>query len=184
MPTGPLFGAKAVICGGVGAGTVTLNAVALLPVPSGVVTLIGPDDAPAGTLARICASLSTLNAVAGVPLKATVVVPVKWLPVMVTSVPTGPLFGAKAVICGGVGVGGGAPVPKTNWYQRALVIVLPPASRSPVPLSMPSRGVLIASKAPAGLDKASSLAALSRVDSEPKATFLYSTFPAALIPNR
>ena len=48
MPTGPLVGVKLVI---VGALAVTVNAAALVAVPAGVVTLIGPLVAPAGTIA-------------------------------------------------------------------------------------------------------------------------------------
>ena len=47
--------------------------------------LIIPVVAPTGTVARICVSESTVKA-AGVPLKATAVVPVNLLPVIVTSV--------------------------------------------------------------------------------------------------
>ena len=36
------------------------------------------------------------------PLKATAVVPVKFVPLMVTLVPTGPLAGVKLVIVGGL----------------------------------------------------------------------------------
>ena len=42
----------------------------------------------------------TVKAVAGVPLKATAVVPVNPLPVIVTLVPTGPLVGVKEVMLG------------------------------------------------------------------------------------
>ena len=47
VPTGPLAGAKPVIAGG---GT-TVNAMLLLAVPAGVITLSGPVVAPAGTVA-------------------------------------------------------------------------------------------------------------------------------------
>ena len=47
VPTGPLVGVKLVIAGG----TITVKAVALVSVPSGVVTLIRPVEAPAGTVA-------------------------------------------------------------------------------------------------------------------------------------
>ena len=50
VPTGPFSGAKRVIVGG---GTVTLNRVALVPVPWGVVTRTGPVVAPGGTVAAI-----------------------------------------------------------------------------------------------------------------------------------
>ena len=48
VPTGPLAGVKLVI---VGALAVTVNALALVAVPPGVVTLIGPLVAPAGAAA-------------------------------------------------------------------------------------------------------------------------------------
>ena len=47
VPTGPLVGAKLVSVGG---GT-TVNALLLVTFPPGVVTLIGPVVAPAGTVA-------------------------------------------------------------------------------------------------------------------------------------
>jgi hypothetical protein len=47
VPTGPLVGAKPVIVGG---GT-TVNALLLVAVPPGVVTLSGPVVAPAGAVA-------------------------------------------------------------------------------------------------------------------------------------
>jgi len=47
VPTGPVVGAKPVIVGGL----TTVNALELVAVPPGVVTLSGPDLAPAGTVA-------------------------------------------------------------------------------------------------------------------------------------
>ena len=47
VPAGPLLGAKLVIVGGLS----TVKLLALLAVPPGVVTLIGPLEAPAGTVA-------------------------------------------------------------------------------------------------------------------------------------
>jgi len=47
VPTTPLAGEKVVIIGG----TVTVKLFALVAVPSGVVTTIGPEEAPAGTVA-------------------------------------------------------------------------------------------------------------------------------------
>ena len=49
VPTGPLAGVKLVMVGALA--VVTVNAVALVAVPPGVVTLIGPLVAPAGTVA-------------------------------------------------------------------------------------------------------------------------------------
>jgi hypothetical protein len=47
VPTGPLVGVKLVIVGGLA----TVNALELVAVPPGVVTLSGPVVAPAGTVA-------------------------------------------------------------------------------------------------------------------------------------
>ena len=68
-------------------------------VPLGVVTVILPVVAAAGTAAVICVALATVK-VAAVPLKATAVAPVKFVPVIVIVVPTTPLAGAKLVIVG------------------------------------------------------------------------------------
>ena len=50
---------------------------ALVAVPPGVVTAMGPVVAPAGTVAVISDWLSTLKIVAAMPLKVTSVAPVK-----------------------------------------------------------------------------------------------------------
>jgi hypothetical protein len=93
VPTGPCVGEKLV--------TVGLIRKALLVVhdPAGAVTLIGPVVAPAGTVAVICVEELTVNA-ALVPLNVTDVVPVKFVPVITTLVPTGPDVGAKVVTRG------------------------------------------------------------------------------------
>jgi hypothetical protein len=97
VPTGPMVGAKIVIVGGF----TTVNAPLLVAVPAGVVTLIGPVVARAGTVAWIAVSEVTAK-LAPRPLNATAVAPVKLVPLMVTLVPTGPLVGAKIVIVGGL----------------------------------------------------------------------------------
>ena len=63
--------------------------------PIEFVSVIGPLVAPLGTLALNCVSEIPHIIVAGVPLKLTPVVPVKFVPVSVTVVPTGPLPGEK-----------------------------------------------------------------------------------------
>ena len=83
-------------------GAVTVKSLALSAKPSGVVTLILPVVAPPGTVVSIRVSETTVKEVATVPLKATWVAPVKFVPVMVTAVPTGPLVGVNDVIVGGV----------------------------------------------------------------------------------
>src|SRR3989442_337907 len=96
VPTGPLAGVKLVTVGGL----TTVKLPALLAVPPGVVTLIGPVVAPLGTVAAIEVDEFTVKP-ALVPLKATTVAPVKFVPLIVTVVPTPPLVGEKLVIVGG-----------------------------------------------------------------------------------
>src|SRR5436190_17947284 len=97
VPTGPLPGVKLVIVGGL----ITVKLAALLAVPPGVVTLIGPLVAPAGTVAVIAVAELAVK-LALVPLNSTAEAPVKLVPLMVTLVPTGPLPGLKLVIVGGL----------------------------------------------------------------------------------
>ena len=79
---------------------VTVKSVELAPVPAEVVTLIGPVVAPLGTVAVICVLEFTVND-ALVPLNATLVAPVKFEPLIVTCVPTGPLVGLNEETTGG-----------------------------------------------------------------------------------
>src|SRR5207245_1179370 len=74
----------------------------------------GPVLAPAGTVAWIAVSEVTVK-VALTPLKATAVAPVKFVPLIVTLVPTGPLVGVKLAIVGGL----------TTVNELALVAVPP-----------------------------------------------------------
>jgi hypothetical protein len=73
-------------------------------VPPGVVTVTSTavPDVPAGEVAVMVVALLTLNDAAVAP-KLTAVAPVKFVPVMVTSVPFGPDAGATLVT---VGAGG------------------------------------------------------------------------------
>src|SRR6058998_2503886 len=96
VPTGPLVGLKELILGGP---AVTVKALLLPPVPAAVLTLIGPVVAPLGTVAVIWVFEFTVK-LAAMPLKVTVVAPVKWFPPIVTVVPTGPLVGLKELIVG------------------------------------------------------------------------------------
>src|SRR6266850_470423 len=97
VPAGPLAGVKPVIVGGL----ITVKLLTLLAVPPGVVTLIVPVVALVDTVARIEVAELTVK-VAVTPLKATPVVPLKLVPLMVTLVPTGPLAGVKLMIVGGL----------------------------------------------------------------------------------
>jgi hypothetical protein len=96
VPTGPLIGENDEI---VGFAVVTRNLVLLKAVPPGVVTAIRPVAAPAGTVAVILVSVSTVND-ADVPANLTAVAPVKCVPRIVTVVPTGPLVGENDEIVG------------------------------------------------------------------------------------
>jgi hypothetical protein len=96
VPAGPPAGEKPEIVGG----RTTVNELALVAVPPGVVTEMGPVVAPAGTAAVICVEESTLKLTAPVPLNATSVAPVRLVPVITTLVPTGPVAGEKFEIAG------------------------------------------------------------------------------------
>lgn len=85
---------------------VTVNDVDDVAVPPSVVTVIVPVVAPLGTDVVMCASSATVNA-AVVPLNLTELAPVNPVPVIVTSVATGPLGGVNPAM---VGVGDGFTV--------------------------------------------------------------------------
>ena len=110
VPTGPELGLTAEIDGG--ATTVKLEA--LVPVPLIVVTETGPVVEPAGTLDVSWVSETMVNP-AVTPLNETADAPVKFEPVIVTAVPTGPDVGLKPSTEGGgrvtvkVGVTAGFP---------------------------------------------------------------------------
>lgn len=79
---------------------VTVKFVALVPVPLAFVTVIGPLVAPTGTTAVSLVDETTLKLVAATPPNLTEVVPVKFVPSIVTVVPLGPLVGENDVIVG------------------------------------------------------------------------------------
>jgi hypothetical protein len=95
VPTGPEVGVKPVSVGV----EITAKFVALVTLPPGPVTVIGPLVAPAGTLATICVSLEIMKT-AGWPLKLTAVAPLKFVPVKVTLLPARPEAGEKLVSVG------------------------------------------------------------------------------------
>ena len=76
-----------------------MNDAVLVPVPLGVVTVILPVTAPAGTTAVILVDEFTTK-VAETPPNLTEVVPVKFVPLIVTEVPTGPDIGENDEIVG------------------------------------------------------------------------------------
>jgi hypothetical protein len=95
---------------------VTVKFVELVAVPLGVVTEIGPVVAPEGTVALIRAAFCTVK-VAETPLKRTAVAPVKFVPLIWTEVPTGPLVGLNDVIVG-------APVVVTVKFVELVAVPL------------------------------------------------------------
>jgi len=97
----PRLGVKLLIVG-FGAVVVTVKLLVLVPVPFPVVTAIGPVVAPEGTVAVIFTDELTVYEVAVVPLNLTAVTPVKFVPLIVTPVPTGPLVGENEVTVGGL----------------------------------------------------------------------------------
>src|SRR5438552_91778 len=78
VATGPLVGEKLVIVGPL----TTVNEPALVAVPPGVVTLMVPDEAPAGTVAWMAVAEVTVK-FALVPLKATAAAAVTFVPPLV-----------------------------------------------------------------------------------------------------
>ena len=94
-PTAPLAGLRLLSDG---AGAATVKGRPLL-VPPGVATVTLPVVAPAGTVAVIWVLELTVN-VAAVPLKLTLVAPVKPVPVITTEIPTVPLVGLSPAITG------------------------------------------------------------------------------------
>jgi len=99
-PAGPLVGVNDVICGSGAAATVKF--VELVAVPSAFVTRMGPVCVPWATVAMICVPGPSI-------VKASDLLPIftaetagllKLVPVIVTTVPTGPKLGEKEVIVG------------------------------------------------------------------------------------
>ena len=100
VPTGPDVGLRLVM---LGRGTVTVNVTPLLAVPPTVTTTL-PVVAPVGTGTAMLVALQLVG-IAGVPLNVTVLVPwlaPKFVPVIVTEVPTTPEVGFRFVIEGPV----------------------------------------------------------------------------------
>jgi hypothetical protein len=101
----------------------TVKLVALVAVPPGLITLIGPVVALAGTVALMDVADKMVK-LALEPLNRTTLTWVKLYPLMVTLVPGTPLVGKKPVITGGIALTAAAassiPLP-----QSAVVQVLP-----------------------------------------------------------
>ena len=94
VPGAPLVGVKLAIVGA----AVKLDE--LVAVPPAVVTLSGPVVTPAGAVAWIEVAEATEKP-AATPLNFTALAPVKFVPVIVTTVPAPPFVGVKLAIVGG-----------------------------------------------------------------------------------
>jgi hypothetical protein len=130
VPTGPPVGEKPEIAGAAVEGTVKF--VVLVAVPSGVVTPMSPVVALGGTVAISWVAEVTLN-VALTPLNVMAIAPVKFAPVIVTSVPTGPLVGVKVEMVGAA----------RTVNAAALVAVPPGVVTFMVPLVAPAGTVAV-----------------------------------------
>jgi len=122
VPTAPEVGERLVMLGA----TVKLSP--LLAVPLTVTTTL-PLVTPAGTVATIDVGLQ-LVAVAAMPLNVTVLAPCiasKFVPAIVTDVPTGPELGDKRVTLG--------PVPGT--VKLTPLLTVPPAATTTLPVVAP-----------------------------------------------
>jgi hypothetical protein len=67
--------------------------------PTGVTTVMGPVETPAGTVAKIVDDPKTLKGTR-LPLKRTEVAPSRWVPVIMILCPSRPKFGEKLVMVG------------------------------------------------------------------------------------
>ncbi len=88
-----------------------MKGVTVLTFPPGVTTLIFPVVAPLGTVTLIFVAVSTVI-VPLTPLKVTLVTPFKLVPLIVTTVPTGPEVGLKLLIVG------------VSWVEISLTVLL------------------------------------------------------------
>src|SRR5438445_12175939 len=100
VPTGPLAGAKSLIVGAGGGGLVTVKLLVLLAVPPAVVTLMGPEPAPDGTVAWITVG-ELISSYTTLFRSVTALAPLKLVPLICTLAPTGPLAGVKSLMVGG-----------------------------------------------------------------------------------
>src|SRR2546425_2901420 len=101
-----------------------VNVVPALGTPL-TVTTTGPVVVPAGTCVLICVALQLVNVVAAVPLNVTVLVPCvepKFVPVIVTAVPTVPALGDSVVI---VGVGSTVKLTPLLTCAATVTVTLP-----------------------------------------------------------
>jgi hypothetical protein len=116
VATGPLVGENEAIVGAPGA--VTVKFAELRAVPFSVMTEILPDVAVGGTVAEICVEEFTVNEAAAF-LKLTPVTSMKFVPTIVTEVPTDPEVGEKDVMVGGSAAAAGPATPTRSTVATA-----------------------------------------------------------------
>src|SRR5690606_21422670 len=95
-PVGPEDGEKELMIGA----PLTVNRAVVVACPSVVITLTVPVAVTVGTFTLICVSLTTVKDVVDPVPTYTLVAFVKFVPRIVTSVPTGPDSGVKELIVG------------------------------------------------------------------------------------
>jgi hypothetical protein len=97
--------------------------------------VIGPAPAPAGTVVEICVSLLTVKVAATLLANFTAVTPVKFVPVIVTTLPTTPLVGVMFVTAGQAGL---------IWNVSAFETPPPGAGLKTVTLAVPAAAMSLA----------------------------------------
>ncbi len=127
VPTSPCPGSMLIM---LGVGTPTVKLTPLLATPPNVTTTL-PVVAPAGTVTAMLVALQLVG-VAAVPLNVTVLDPwvaPKFVPVIVTEVPTGPDVGLRLLM-----LGGATPVPLSGIVSGTISMLsgtLTPPVREP-----------------------------------------------------
>jgi hypothetical protein len=101
-----------------------VNGDELVAVPAGVTTSMMPEVAVAGTVAVIFVAESTVW-VAVTPLNLTAVAPQKFVPLIVTDVPVGPLVGVNDVIVGAPAVVASKFVPLVAFPPGFTTVIGP-----------------------------------------------------------
>lgn len=137
----PVVQAVVMLAEGVTHGVITVKTEVLVAVPFGVVIAMVPEVAPDGTVNTIVLELVTLKTTV-TPFNFTEVAPVKFVPLTVTVVPTGPLEGVNEVMVGT----GAATQLKVEAQPAALVVALLTnlkVSCPPVAVEVIAAGILV-----------------------------------------
>ncbi len=135
-PTAPLSGLRLSTCGSEPVVVVVTSKLALLvSLPPGVATKIGPSVAPDGTFTVICVPVPfTRIEVTEWPLNCTWDAPAKFVPLIVTLVPTGPLVGLNPVMVGGAPAAAGRAV--TAITRPTITADAPTRFKDRVPINV------------------------------------------------